>query len=506
MTDSIGPTEAVRGYELGVSRPNLAVADLPEPEEVFGVPKVGGWEVLKLVIGPSLIALGISIGSGEWLLGPLSVGQFGFIGVGIFITISILLQTFYNIEHSRYVLATGEVPVVFFGRTPPGFRLWVPLSIFIILFAFIWGGWASSAGDGLFALFNGRTVETAADEAVRNWLTTGLLVLVFIIAALSRVVTRGLELVNWVIVGFVILALLIMDIILVPADVWWEGIRGLFTPAAPPAGITATEIGGLVGFAALASGLNWYVMNHYRDHGYGMSYRVGYIAGLRGEAKVVEPVGATFPSDEKNNRLWKRWFRYLVIDMWVVFTIGAFLGMLLPTILMTQAVNLSGDVPTDETVTTFVAVALDNEYGGAWFFIALLVGTLILFTTQLGIFEAMVRNFTDGTNAISPGFRRMVSGDPRRFYFPFMVLLIVVIAIIVRLALPVRLIQISANMSNFGALIYPFLLMYLNSKLPEVARPKPYVNVLLVIVAIFFGFFFINFVSEFVFDSPLVTL
>ena len=68
-----------------------------------------------------------------------------------------------------------------------------------------------------------------------------------------------------------------------PLELWWEGIRGFVTPAAPPAGITATQLGALAGFTALASGLNWYVMGHYRDKGYGMGYRTGFIAGLRGE-------------------------------------------------------------------------------------------------------------------------------------------------------------------------------------------------------------------------------
>ena len=49
-------------------------------------------------LGPSLIALGISIGSGEWLLGPQAVGQYGFVGVGWVILISAVLQTFYNVE------------------------------------------------------------------------------------------------------------------------------------------------------------------------------------------------------------------------------------------------------------------------------------------------------------------------------------------------------------------------------------------------------------------------
>ena len=50
--------------QLGVSRPPLDVADLPEPEEVFKVRKLGPRQVVQFVIGPSLIALGISIGSG----------------------------------------------------------------------------------------------------------------------------------------------------------------------------------------------------------------------------------------------------------------------------------------------------------------------------------------------------------------------------------------------------------------------------------------------------------
>src|SRR3712207_456448 len=101
-------TEVQRAYPLGVSRPDLAVADLPTPEEVFNVRKIGARELVMYAIGPSLIALGVSIGSGEWLLGPQAVGQFGFIGIGWVITVSALLQTLYNIEIARYVVARSE--------------------------------------------------------------------------------------------------------------------------------------------------------------------------------------------------------------------------------------------------------------------------------------------------------------------------------------------------------------------------------------------------------------
>src|SRR5215207_5506094 len=99
-------------HPLGTSRPPLGVDDLPEPEQVFGGRRLGFFQIVQFVIGPSLIALGISIGSGEWLLGPQAVGTYGFVGIGWVITVSAILQTFYNVEISRYVVATGEVPVV----------------------------------------------------------------------------------------------------------------------------------------------------------------------------------------------------------------------------------------------------------------------------------------------------------------------------------------------------------------------------------------------------------
>src|SRR2546429_5148219 len=78
--------EAVTGefVQIGVSRPPLPVTDLPEPEEVFNIKgRIGPKQLVLYVLGPSMIALGISIGSGEWLVGPPTVGGGGgFVGIG----------------------------------------------------------------------------------------------------------------------------------------------------------------------------------------------------------------------------------------------------------------------------------------------------------------------------------------------------------------------------------------------------------------------------------------
>ena len=499
-TEPAGQTDV---YPLGESRPPLGVGDLPEPEEVFKVSRLGPVQIVQFVIGPSLIALGISIGSGEWLLGPQAIGAYGFVGVGWVITVSAILQTFYNVEVSRYVVATGEVPIVGWGRVPPGWKFWIPFSLIVFYFAFIFGGWAASAGQGLFALIVGRVHEKDELEYTRL-LAIGLLFVVFLICVFARKISRALELSNWVIVGLLLAVLIVVDVAIVPWSVWWEGISGLLTPAAPPEGITATTLGGLAGFTALASGLNWYAMSHYRDKGYGMGYRVGFIAGMRGERQELLPVGVTFRDTPENAALWKRWMRLLHIDQWLVFFIGAMLGMLLPTILMAHIVATTGEEPTVANVPTFAAEKLGAQYGQGMFYVVLIAGVLILFSTQLGIFEALVRNFTDAAHATSPRLRRLLEDDPRKFYYPYMLLVLAVIAVMIHLATPVRLVQISANMSNLGALMFPFMLMYLNSKLPKPARPRWWHYVILGLNFLFFGFFFVNFVYELATGSALV--
>jgi hypothetical protein len=102
------------------------------------------------------------------------------------------------------------------------------------------------------------------------------------------------------------------------------------------------------------------------------------------------------------------------------------------------------------------------------------------------------------------GHRPILSGPARRFYYPFLIGLGTVISILLNLALPTDLILISANMSNLGSLIFPFLLMYLNSKLPRPARAPWWSYLVLTLNAVFFGFFFVNFVVSRLTGVPVV--
>jgi hypothetical protein len=312
--------------------------------------------------------------------------------------------------------------------------------------------------------------------------------------------------VNWTLVLSILVLMLVIDVLIVGWSDLGDGLEGMFRPALPPAGTEAIDIGAVAGFAAMASGLNYVFMNYYRDKGYGMGSRSGYIPGLLAgrDVEPVAPIGTTFRETPENAALWNRWWRFLKLEMWVVFVPGAFLGLLLPGILISHLAKETGTEPSRETMPTYAADHLRATEGSdAYFYVALIIGFLVLFSTQMVVFEMLVRNFVDGAYGASGRFRRLVHGDPRRIYYPFMILLAIVISFIIFQTLPTTLVSWAANMSNLAALIMPLALMYLITKLPRPARARWWSFVILISCVIFFGYFFINFFSNEVFDTDL---
>jgi hypothetical protein len=290
-----------------------------------------------------------------------------------------------------------------------------------------------------------------------------------------------------------------------PANVWTTMVASIVMPTAPPKGIDATTLGSIIGYTGCASGLNFYLINYYRDHGYGMGSKVGFFSGVFGGQKQdVLPSGVTFPENEKNTRLWKRWYHYLLLDQWVVFFIGAMIGMFVPSVLAVALTQMPGaGVPTVANIPVYVAVEM-GKISSFYFTFILLLGSLILFKTQYSVLEILIRNTTDAANAVSPRLRAWTAGDPRKAYYALAIVFIILIGTLIHLALPTELLRISANMANFASLIFPFVLIYLNLKLPRPARATWWSILVLLANVVFFGFFFINFVSLWVTGQPVV--
>lgn len=495
-------------WPLGVSRPDLPIDDLPTPEEVFNKPKIGRREIFTVVLGPSMIALGAALGSGEWLLGPLAFGKFGFMGLGWLITISAILQVFYNMENARYTMATGEVPIVGFTRTPPGYQFWALVTLIVIYLGWIWGGWAAAAGQSIFAMFAGRSFDAKNPTEVETYrlIAIGLMFLSLALYLFGKKISRTMELIDTVLIVFTLGTVIVLAIIFAPAKIWGEMLKSVVIPARIPQGVDAITLGSIIGYTGFGAGMNFLLINYYRDHGYGMGHKVGFYSGaVGGEKKEVLTSGITFREDAKNTKIWNRWFRYLLMDQWYVFFIGAMLGMFIPSVLVRSLVVLPGaSVPSTANMPVYAATEMARNYGPFFFPFLLLIGVLILFKTQTTILEMLIRNTTDAALAVSPRLRKIIGGDPRRAYYAIAIAFIVIISIIIHLALPTRLLQISGNMSNLASLIFPIVLIYLNTKLPKPAKAKWWSIVFLVLNFLFFGFFFLNFATNMITGSPLV--
>src|SRR4026208_690318 len=106
-------------------------------------------------IGPGVIVLGVSLGSGEFLLGPAAFVKYGLSLLWV-VGIAALLQTLLNVELMRYTMATGEPIMTGFMRTRPHSTFW---AWFYSIFYFLqmgWPGWAGAAAGAVFFLFTKR--------------------------------------------------------------------------------------------------------------------------------------------------------------------------------------------------------------------------------------------------------------------------------------------------------------------------------------------------------------
>jgi hypothetical protein len=494
-----------RDRRIGVSRPALEIEDLPTPEEVFKLKRIGIQELILFVLGPGIIIVTQSIGSGEWMLGPLAVGQYGFSGIGWVIFVSILLQTIYNIELARFTVATGEPPIIAFGRTPPGSFLWIPLALICFYLAFMMGGWAVSAGSSLFALYEGRPHQPEEISTIRL-LGSILLVTTFFFVSFGRRIERSLEISMTIFAVFILSGLVCVTLAVVPLEYSARAFASLVFPGAPPPGTDPSLLGALAGFAGLASGLNFMSIGYYRDKGYGMGSRTGYIAALIGGKKVdIVPAGKIFPEDEKNAACWRRWFKYLLMDQWIFFFTGSVIGMMAPSILVGYLSGLPGaEHPSGATILVYAALQLGQKYGPLLFGWSLLMGFFILYSTQIITVEVLTRNITDAVYCSRGRLRNVIPRDPRLFYYSWMLFIVFIIGITIQHSLPLDLIIASANMANFASMIFPLMMIYLNLHLPRPARIKWWSCLALVGNSLFFGFFFINFLAFQLAGVPLV--
>jgi hypothetical protein len=285
--------------------------------------------------------------------------------------------------------------------------------------------------------------------------------------------------------------LLILDIFIVPASVWWEGITGFVSFGYIPEGVDVLLLGALVGYSAYGGFGNNAITNWYRDKGYGMGGKVGYIpAAIGGKVIHVSPHGMVPMPTAENMSRWKGWWKLLNIDQWGVFYFGAMIGMFLPGILYVGVLPRGQSLPS-WGIAASSASGLILKLGNFGWFLALFFGFWIMYSTAISNVDLVVRQSTDMLWFSSGRLRKLAKMDIRKIYYPLLLILTIWALTYMNISLPLVILAISANIANFTMALSAVATIRLNRKfLPKEFRPALWREAILILTFIFFGFFF----------------
>ena len=116
------------------------------------------------LIGPGIIAAGVGLASGEFILYPYIASQVGLVFVWAAL-VGLVTQYFLNMEIERYTLATGETALTGFSRY---WRHWGLVFALLTYFANLWPGWATSSATLITYIFGGERDVDRDRHAARD--------------------------------------------------------------------------------------------------------------------------------------------------------------------------------------------------------------------------------------------------------------------------------------------------------------------------------------------------
>jgi len=471
-------------------------AELPAPP----IPKGLGWIG---VVGPGVIVLGVSIGSGEFLLGPAAFVKHGLALLWV-TAVAIFFQTIFNTEVMRYVVATGEPVFTGFMRTRPSATAWAWFYAVLFFLQFGWPAWAATSAAAIFFLFAGRLAD-AGDVTTLYWLGAGTFLVCVALLLLGRRIGRTLELLNWLMVVVTLGGFLLIALVFVPGGTWLAAAVGFIgfdvekgSFAFLPEGADFFLIGALVAFAGCGGVMNLALGNWARDKGYGMGQHAGYIpAAIGGERVNLAHRGFRFDPDAESMNRWSGWWRIVRADQWGIFFVGALLGMALPALLYVTFLPHGTDI-RDLGISAALAESVGQRAGPLLADTIAILGAWLLFKTQLDIVEAMTRTVTDILWSGSSRVRGWRGGDVRAVYYCVLALIVLWGVIALGLAKPIVLLQISANIAGAIFVVASLHLLYINTRLlPPALRPPLWRRVALVAMCVFYCLFVVLAASSF---------
>ena len=349
---------------------------------------------LRHLIGPSVIALGMGLGSGEFLLWPNLITANGY-SIWWLFWVGVITQFIALVEIERWTIATGESifgGMARLGRVP----IWPWFFLVATLAGFFWPGWASQSGE-----FTADIVAEATGKRIA-WQPIALVMMAVIWTglAISKIVYNALERfqIGLVLLFFPMLFVTLFLVGVLPSDVVDLAVGAVSIGSAPselltgaqfPTLLLAVAYAGSGGTLLLAQSL-WL-----RDKGFGMAAYQGRIAGIRGKNEEVSETGYVFDSRQSPISLarFREWMRVSQQELLVTFVFLIILSVVITSLVVTATLG-TGNTELAGNLSEMVRLqgAQLALVAGKWLEIVFLLGgAFVLFSTQLGIVDTVTR-------------------------------------------------------------------------------------------------------------------
>lgn len=441
---------------------------------------------LKKMMGPSFIILALGLGSGEVILWPYLSSNFG-LGIAWGALMGITFQFFINMEIERYALVKGESVFVGLNRMFSWAAYWFILSTFI--------------GFGIPGIIaaSAKVLGFVIGVEEFRWIAIAFMIIIGLILSIGKTVYDMMENITKIIIFAGIPFILILAVILSTKQDWLALFQGFVGQGDGytflPPGIALATFFAAFAYSGAGGNLNLTQSIYIKEKGYGMGKYSQKISGLFSGLKQQQQIkleGETFELNEGNLKNFNAWWKKINLEHLLIFWFMGIVGMsMLMLLAYVTTFGLSGNGEGINFVINegiWIGKALFPFVGT----IFLLVVTIMLFQTQLGVMDSTSRIMAENFALKKLKRNQTAKINLSKIYFVFLWAQITfgVALFLFNVSEPRFLIILGAVINAFAMFIHIGLVNWMNiRKLPPALRPKIWRRIIILIIFIFFGIF-----------------
>ena len=442
---------------------------------------------IKKIIGPSFVILALGLGSGEVILWPYLVSNYG-LGIAWGAVLGITFQFFINMEIERYALVKGESVFVGIAKLFPRAVYWFIISTFI--------------GFGLPGIIAASAQVLGSILGIENfkWIAIGMLLIIGLFLSGGKTVYDSMEKITKYIILFGVPFIFVLAVVLSSGNDWSAAAAGLIGKGQGfwflPPGISLATFFAAFAYSGAGGNLNLTQSIYIKEKGYGMGKYAQKIVGLfRGHDKTIQEIklgGEEFEINTVNVKNFKVWWRTINLEHLIVFLLIVAVAMVLLMLLsFTSTYGLAGNAQGINFVISEGKIIGERLWPtiGSLF---LIVVSIMLFQTQLGIMDSTSRIMAENLAIAELNKSKNKKINLSKIYYRFLWAQIIfgIILFLLNIYEPKTLIVLGAVINAFAMFVHIGLVAWLNHKsLHPMVRPGLVRTVIITMIFLFFGIF-----------------